>query len=67
MEQQIIRKHDNFVCAIVLIRQSLMQIRPGDVLRELTGNEVKSPEVPEEVECWIQYNQLSSEKLKKSA
>ena len=35
------------------------------VLLELTGSRMESPEFPEEIHSWNKYNELSSEKLYK--
>lgn len=66
MQQTFVRKSDGFVCAIMYAKQNFIKIDPATVIKELTGQHMDSPPVPEEVANWIKFNQISSDKLKKS-
>ena len=66
MQQAIERTSDNFVVAIVIGKQTLIRVSPAQVLQQLKGYEVQSPDFPEEVMKWIELNQISSEKLRKN-
>lgn len=67
LEQQYVRQRDDFVMAILLVKQVLVNLRPQDVVSQLEPELRESPPFPDEVTTWIKYNDLSSDSLKKTA
>ena len=65
VEQRFVRSRDNFVMAIALLKQTLLNVTPGEIAHEVCGHRVSSPPMPEDVQTWVKFNKLSSEKLKK--
>ncbi|XP_058031628.1 protein THEM6-like [Ahaetulla prasina] len=64
LEQQFISCQDGFICAIMLARHHVTGISPSEVLQILYGRQVESPEIPEDVHCWLKSNQINRERLK---
>ena len=68
VEQRIVRSSDDFICAIVLCKQSFTGVTPDQVLRTLLGsNGLESPFIPKEILTWIEYNNISSKNLRNNA
>ncbi len=67
VEQRFVRHRDQFICAVVFLKQSLKGISPGQVVADIEGRHMESPQLPEEVQLWIECNRVSSARLKKSA
>ncbi|VVD02820.1 unnamed protein product [Leptidea sinapis] len=64
LEQKFITISDGFVRAVVLSRQSLVNIDSETLLKNVSGAETK-PECPEEIKHWLQAIEVSSAKLRK--
>lgn len=64
MEQRI-EGSDRFIYTIMYTKISLRGITFAAILKELVGRECKSPELPEEIQWWLESVQKSSEALKK--
>lgn len=71
VEQSFINE-DNFVCAIAIAKQSLVQgkkqeqvVTPGVLLEFVLGGPTESPPPPPEVQHWIEYNKASSVALRR--
>ncbi|XP_023930435.1 protein THEM6-like [Lingula anatina] len=65
LEQKIERTQDDFVCAIMLAKQSVVNSTPEKLLREIVGEEIQRPECPPDVQKWIECNEISSRNLRK--
>lgn len=72
MEHRFITPKDKFINAIVITRTRLINCSAEEVMGDLikmefpdveTGTKIK-PEMPVELEKWIEYNETSSVKLK---
>ncbi|XP_050417430.1 protein THEM6 [Patella vulgata] len=64
-EQTFVRCSDKFICAIVIVKQTLIGITPEQLIAEIDSNIVKPEPLPDILK-WIESNQLSSERLRKS-
>lgn len=66
IEHQFVTPSDNFVCAIVIGRTQILNCSAEEVMNELLASEPgrQRPEMPPEILKWIEYNELSSFKLK---
>ena len=64
-EQRYQRHKDGFVCAIAVLKGALIGTSPAEVVRDVRGGDISSPEFPEEVKSWIESNNISSQKLRK--
>ena len=66
IEQKFQRCKDDFICAIMYAKQNFVDVTPGEILRQMSVKEKISPDPPADLKKWIEYNQLSSERMKKS-
>ena len=66
VEQRFVRHTDSFVMAVALVKQSLVNVTPSEIVHAVCGRDVASPEFPEHVDAWIDCNRLCSELLKKN-
>jgi len=58
---------DGFVHAIVLIKNNVLgPKRPDEIVEILYGEKKSSPEIPSDIQLWIQSNAASSAMLRKS-
>ncbi|XP_066434816.1 protein THEM6 [Eleutherodactylus coqui] len=64
VEQRFVAPRDGFVCAILLSRQHIIGNCPDKVVQTMCKRKVESPEFPDEVMHWIDYNDNSSQKLR---
>ncbi|XP_056378856.1 protein THEM6 [Hyla sarda] len=64
VEQRFVTPKDGFVCAILLSRQHITGNSPDKVVQTMCKRKVESPEFPDEVMHWIDYNDNSSQKLR---
>ncbi|XP_075437642.1 protein THEM6 [Ascaphus truei] len=64
VEQRFVSPRDGFVCAVLLSRQHIMGISPDKVVQSMCKRKVESPEFPDELMHWINYNDNSSQKLR---
>nr|XP_033785496.1 protein THEM6 [Geotrypetes seraphini] len=64
LEQRFVTPDDGFVCAVLLSRQHVQGSSPEKIVQFLCKRKVESPEFPEEVKHWINYNETSSQKLR---
>ncbi|XP_078600770.1 protein THEM6-like [Branchiostoma floridae x Branchiostoma japonicum] len=66
VEQRVESLKDNFICAIVYCKQSVLRVSPAKVAEARCGETMDSPEFPSEISTWIEMNNISSENLRKS-
>lgn len=66
IEHQFITPTDNFVCAIVVGRTQILDCNIEEVMEELMARDPtrERPEMPLEIVKWLEYNDISSAKLK---
>ncbi|KAM9308847.1 LOW QUALITY PROTEIN: protein THEM6 [Gastrophryne carolinensis] len=64
LEQRFVAPRDGFVCAVLLSRQHIIGSAPDKVVQSMCKRKVESPEFPDEVMHWIDYNDNSSQKLR---
>ncbi|XP_072007090.1 protein THEM6 isoform X1 [Engystomops pustulosus] len=64
VEQRFVAPKDGFVCAVLLSRQHIIGNSPDKVVQTMCKRKVESPEFPDEVMHWIDYNDNSSQKLR---
>ncbi|XP_043831226.1 LOW QUALITY PROTEIN: protein THEM6 [Dromiciops gliroides] len=64
LESRFISGRDGFVCALLLFRQHVLGTTPDQVVQYLCKRRVESPELPEDLQHWINYNEASSQKLR---
>ncbi|XP_075776126.1 protein THEM6 [Pelodiscus sinensis] len=64
LEQRFVCARDGFVCALLLFRMHLEGCSPAQVMQHLGQGQMDSPELPEEVQLWVSYNEASSQKLR---
>ncbi|XP_075050725.1 protein THEM6-like [Mixophyes fleayi] len=64
VEQRFVAPSDGFVCAVLLSRQHILGNSPDKVVQTMCKRKVESPEFPNEVLHWIDYNDNSSQKLR---
>ncbi|XP_066287796.1 protein THEM6-like [Branchiostoma lanceolatum] len=66
VEQRLESLRDNFICAIVYCKQTMIRVSPAKVVEATCGEPMASPEFPSEITAWIEMNNISSENLRKS-
>ncbi|XP_071124723.1 protein THEM6-like [Mytilus edulis] len=66
LEQQFIRTRDDFVCAVNIVKQTMIGCSPALIIEKLTG-EQREPVLTEELKCLLESWQLSSERLRQSS
>ncbi|KAJ1528883.1 hypothetical protein ONE63_007252 [Megalurothrips usitatus] len=64
LEQQFITVPDGFVRAVILSKQSLLDIDVLDMMKKLAGRD-PAPQAPEEIALWMQGVEVVSAKLRK--
>ncbi|XP_016071902.1 PREDICTED: protein THEM6 [Miniopterus natalensis] len=64
LEARFISLRDGFVCALLRSRQHVLGTSPERVVQHLCKRRVKPPELPEDVQHWIAYNEASSQLLR---
>lgn len=66
VQHQFITPNDNFVCAIVVGRTQILNCNAEEVMKELMAMDPtrERPEMPLEIIKWLEYNDISSAKLK---
>ncbi|KAK3577117.1 hypothetical protein CHS0354_037151 [Potamilus streckersoni] len=67
LEQQFIRDSDKFVCAVNVMRLSIMNSSTSQVLEKLGCRDAIRPEPLPELVKWMEAAQLSSDRLKKAS
>lgn len=68
MEHRFITPSDNFICAIAICRQRVIDCNAEEILSSLLQSETISdteavklkPELPKELALWIESNEISS-------
>ena len=65
VEQRVERASDNFICAIVILKQFITGGKMDELLEALYGHHIPCPEFPEEVELFIECHRKSSETLRR--
>lgn len=67
LEHQFISLTDNFVRAVVLSRQTVtgLNVPVAEIIAEVEPD-VRRPEMPKDLELWLQSMDVSSQKLKKN-
>lgn len=67
IEQQFIGLKDNFIHAVVLSRQSTIGLNVSEIMSKLTGKPATfRPDLPDELQDWLNSIEKSSAKLKKT-
>jgi len=66
VEQQFVRTQDNFVCFVALIKQTLIGVKPQEVV-DLIEPGVQKPALIPELEKWMDSIAASSERLRKKS
>ncbi|XP_052793126.1 protein THEM6-like [Mya arenaria] len=66
VEQQFIRTKDNFVCFVSILKQTLVGIKPDEVVKIVHPDIEKPPLLPE-LEKWMESISFSSERLRKTS
>lgn len=66
IEHQFVTPGDDFVCAIVVGRTQILDCDVEEVMKELMARDPtrERPEMPLEIVKWLEYNDISSAKLK---
>lgn len=69
LEQRIITMPDNFVAAIahvkvVIKRAKGTELTIDQLVHDVCGHNIPSPNPPADLQCWIKYISLSSDKLR---
>ncbi|XP_038616176.1 protein THEM6 isoform X2 [Tachyglossus aculeatus] len=64
LEARFVSARDGFVCALLLCRHHVLGSTPQRVLSYLADGKVESPELPEDLQHWIKYNDANSQKLR---
>jgi hypothetical protein len=66
MEHRFITPKDDFVRAIAICQQRVINCNAEDIMKELAGPEagISKPEIPLEVAKWIECNEISSANLR---
>ncbi|XP_048868060.1 protein THEM6-like [Brienomyrus brachyistius] len=64
VEQRFVSCADGFVAAVMFCRQNVLRSSPDKVLQFLCKRKVECPEVPEDLQHWINYIKASSEVLR---
>jgi acyl-CoA thioesterase FadM len=62
-EQKIVTLRDGIVRSIAYTKLAMVKCDVDAIIKELFPN-VKKPEIPEDLKKWIEFNELSSEKMK---
>lgn len=66
IEQQFIGLKDNFVHAVVMSRQSTIGLNVPEIMSKLTKKPITfRPDIPEELQDWLNSMEKSSAKLKR--
>ncbi|KAM9197965.1 protein THEM6 [Trichechus inunguis] len=64
LEARFVSLRDGFVCAQVRSRQHVLGTSPERVVQHLCKRRVEPPELPEDLQHWIAYNEASSQLLR---
>ncbi|XP_033742306.1 protein THEM6-like [Pecten maximus] len=68
LEQQVLRQTDNFVCAVIICKQSVIGCSPASLIQKLSGHStITSPPMTLELQTLMESWQLSSDRLKKQS
>jgi len=66
IEQKVERASDNFICAIVILKQTITGGKMDELLEALYGHHIpECPKFPVEVELFIECHRKSSETLRR--
>ncbi|KAM4864682.1 protein THEM6 isoform 1-T1 [Thomomys bottae] len=64
LEARFVSLRDGFVCALLRSRQHVVGASPDRVVQHLCKRRVEPPELPEDLQHWIAYNEASSQLLR---
>nr|KAF6405785.1 thioesterase superfamily member 6 [Rousettus aegyptiacus] len=64
LEARFISLRDGFVCALLRARHHVLGTSPERVVQHLCKRRVEPPELPEDLQHWIAYNEASSRLLR---
>ncbi|XP_034982193.1 protein THEM6 [Zootoca vivipara] len=64
LEQRFVRARDGFVCAVLHVRLHVVGASPAQAVEILCRRKVESPELPEDIQHWLKYNEVNSQKLR---
>lgn len=64
LEARFVSARDGFVCALLRSRQHVVGATPERVVQHLCKRRVEAPELPEELQHWVAYNEASSRLLR---
>ncbi|XP_008064519.1 protein THEM6 [Carlito syrichta] len=64
LEARFVSLRDGFVCALLRFRQHVLGALPERVVQHLCKRRVEPPELPEDLQHWIAYNEASSQLLR---
>jgi hypothetical protein len=66
VEHTFVRDTDGFICFISLTKQTVIGLKPEQIIEKL-GYSVEKPEILPELKLWIESTSLSSERLRKKS
>ncbi|XP_069847609.1 protein THEM6 [Dipodomys merriami] len=64
LEARFVSLRDGFVCALLRSRQHVVGASPDRVVQHLCQRRVEPPDLPEDLQHWIAYNEASSQLLR---
>lgn len=64
LEQRFVSKKDRRVCAVMYCKQSVIRGSPDKILQHLCKRRVEPPEIPEDLQHWINFISASSQALR---
>jgi hypothetical protein len=65
LEQRFVTLSDGFVRAVALSKQNIVGVNVNDLMARLAGSDVKSQNIPQELDYWLKGIEISSSKLRK--
>ncbi|CAK6438984.1 unnamed protein product [Pipistrellus nathusii] len=64
LEARFVSRRDGFLCALLRSRQHVLGASPARVVQHLCKRRVEPPELPEDLQHWVAYNEASSRLLR---
>ncbi|XP_030630377.1 protein THEM6 [Chanos chanos] len=64
LEQRFVSKRDGFISAIMMCRQNVIRSTPDKILEFLCKRKVECPDIPQDLQHWINFISASSQALR---
>ncbi|XP_047018539.1 protein THEM6 isoform X2 [Ictalurus punctatus] len=64
VEQRFVSKSDGFISAVILCRQNVIHSTPDQILQHVCKRKVDCPDIPEDLQHWINFISANSQALR---